>query len=106
MSDEKTRIYNVVLKGEAPQIILLPEMKRNTVSKRVNNSELSKVFSVLVKADNLVLYAENEMCFYYFFLDGQRVAVFPVETVLYVTSREAYIMEDPLTNYQEGGAAE
>lgn len=102
--ESRQRIYNVFLKGE-PQVIAVSfEQKKSAIGKQVGSNNHIKVSSQLVRADHLKLTTQYESVFYTFYLDGNMVAAFPMETVSYVTSREAFILEDLVE--PEGGAAE
>ena len=102
--ENRQRIYNVFLKGE-PQVIAISfEQKKSAIGKQVGNNNHIKVSSQLVRAEHLQLITQHESVFYAFYLDGQMVAAFPMDTVSYVTSWEAFILEDLLES--EGGAAE
>lgn len=92
----RQRIYNVFLKGE-PQVIAISfEQKKSAIGKQVGSNNHIKVSSQLVRAEHMQLTTENDSVFYTFYLDGQMVAAFPMESVSYVTSREAFILEDPV----------
>lgn len=94
--ENRQRIYNVFLKGE-PQVIAISfEQKKNAIGKQVGSNNHIKISSQLVRADHLNLITQHESVFYIFHLDGQIVAAFPMECVSYVTSREAFILEDSL----------
>lgn len=100
--ENKQRIYSVFLKGEPQVIAISLEQKKNVIGKQVGSPNHIKISSQLVSADHLLLTTQHDSVFYTFYLDGQTVAVFPVESVCYVTSRPAFILEDNAD--PEGGA--
>lgn len=102
--ENKQRIYNVFLEGEPQVIAVSLEQKKNAIGKQVGSNNHIKISSQLVRADHVSLITQHDSVFYIFHLDGNIVAVFPMERVSYVTSREAFILEDFVE--QEGGAAE